>query len=672
MDGQDAKISVQSDSSTAPATNITAASERHAQAPAALMDHDLTLRKVALLKAERALEQCKVLAVIGRHMGYSKGRPIASLLAHRCCLQWRVFDSSSAPLLLDQLLSVLANQADGDAMSVNSQADLAYWLTVTSTLLAMAHKLRRVEVTAPTAPHNSGAQIVAVKVAQLQKQVASTFTALSSGFTSRLKAASSKGGLLSGLLQAPLPHLPHTNTAAAAAPTAPPATRTSLDGARAASKRTLLDVQQAPAPSHTDLTATAVVDGHSSSGVSGGSVSSPPAPPSPQSVCVCAAPVAAGPDPATLFLHGLDQLVQRTYGQLRDSLKKQLAALLPSCIQAPPHAVVEQFMLEADDSALGAEGGSAAAEAQLLLLRPWCELVGLLTQHLQVLKEACVPRILTKCLFKQIFWFIDSQLTNQLLLRPDCCSSSNARFVVAGLKRLDSWIMAGSEDYLRVLFRDLKHFRQASAFLVRPHKSQLGMEDLANMCPSLNVQQLYRLATTFHDDITASTHMLGGGGSEGKNLAVASAGTAVAARAVAGFLTRTWSRSTPRRSAGWRRMSTTQPTTSPPTDPLHRDCVSGEVLEEMKKQHNVTNNGGLIVTFLLDEELAPLIAQHGSIVGEVLKLIDAPELYQGFSVPEPLAGVDCPHEVFSFLEQDVPLPTEVAQTLAAMQAGHQN
>lgn len=51
-----------------------------------------------------------------------------------------------------------------------------------------------------------------------------------------------------------------------------------------------------------------------------------------------------------------------------------------------------------------AEGGSAAAEAQLLLLRPWCELVGLLTQHLQVLKEACVPRILTKCLFKQVWY----------------------------------------------------------------------------------------------------------------------------------------------------------------------------------------------------------------------------------------------------------------------------
>lgn len=48
-----------------------------------MLSQDLTLRKVALLKAERALEQYKVLAVIGQHMGYSKGRPVAALLAHR-------------------------------------------------------------------------------------------------------------------------------------------------------------------------------------------------------------------------------------------------------------------------------------------------------------------------------------------------------------------------------------------------------------------------------------------------------------------------------------------------------------------------------------------------------------------------------------------------------------
>lgn len=152
-------------------------------------------------------------------------------------------------------------------------------------------------------------------------------------------------------------------------------------------------------------------------------------------------------------------------------------------------------------------------------------------------------------------------------------------------------IMAGSEDYLRVLFRDLKHFRQASAFLVRPHKSQLGMEDLANMCPSLNVQQLYRLATTFHDDITASTHMLSGGGSEGKTLAVASAATAAAAGGGSGNLDvdlEPFDSS----EVGWVEADVNDSTHDvPPTDPLHRDCVSGEVLEEMKKQHNVTNNG---------------------------------------------------------------------------------
>lgn len=41
------------------------------------------VRKVSLLKAERALEQYKVLAVIGQHMGYNKGRPLAALVAHR-------------------------------------------------------------------------------------------------------------------------------------------------------------------------------------------------------------------------------------------------------------------------------------------------------------------------------------------------------------------------------------------------------------------------------------------------------------------------------------------------------------------------------------------------------------------------------------------------------------
>jgi hypothetical protein len=42
--------------------------------------------------------------------------------------------------------------------------------------------------------------------------------------------------------------------------------------------------------------------------------------------------------------------------------------------------------------------------------------------------------------------FINCQLFNQLLLRPECCSASNARFSLRGLKLLDTWIVAESEQ----------------------------------------------------------------------------------------------------------------------------------------------------------------------------------------------------------------------------------
>lgn len=207
---------------------------------------------------------------------------------------------------------------------------------MTSTLLAMTHKLRRLGPSVSIPAPGSGVQI-AVKVAQLQKQVqqqvSSTFTALSSGFTSRLKAASQKGGLFSGLMQAPTP-TPTTTAAATAPSTGSLSARSSLECSALQPGRASLDLQAMRTSSN-------------------GGVSSQQTPSVLQSGYVRQASVEAGPDPSTVFIHGLDQLVQRTYGQLRDSLKRQLAALLPSCIQAPPLAVVEQYMLEADDSALG-------------------------------------------------------------------------------------------------------------------------------------------------------------------------------------------------------------------------------------------------------------------------------------------------------------------------------
>lgn len=42
----------------------------------------------------------------------------------------------------------------------------------------------------------------------------------------------------------------------------------------------------------------------------------------------------------------------------------------------------------------------------------------------------------------QVLEFVNCQLFNQLLLRPECCSVSNARYALRGLKQLDTWIVA--------------------------------------------------------------------------------------------------------------------------------------------------------------------------------------------------------------------------------------
>lgn len=86
-------------------------------------------------------------------------------------------------------------------------------------------------------------------------------------------------------------------------------------------------------------------------------------------------------------------------------------------------------------SPLGSGPGSPARSLSLRrsmsvtgeLPNPWAMLVEILVEGLALLRRHHVPRILIKCLFKQLFGFINIQLFNQLLLRPECCSSINAK-----------------------------------------------------------------------------------------------------------------------------------------------------------------------------------------------------------------------------------------------------
>jgi hypothetical protein len=83
--------------------------------------------------------------------------------------------------------------------------------------------------------------------------------------------------------------------------------------------------------------------------------------------------------------------------------------------------------------------------------------------------------------------FIDCQLFNQLLLRPECCCTSNARYVTAGVKLLDQWLVAGdggvevegtphvegglhatAHALLRPLYNELRHVRQVRQGVQRP------------------------------------------------------------------------------------------------------------------------------------------------------------------------------------------------------------
>jgi hypothetical protein len=106
--------------------------------------------------------------------------------------------------------------------------------------------------------------------------------------------------------------------------------------------------------------------------------------------------------------------------------------------------------------------------------------------------------------------------------------------------------------------------------------------------------------------------------------------------------------------------------------------VSGEVLEQMKQQYTLQGNGGLIVTFLLDEPSGPLpfmqqpaaaaaavspaAGSSGSSAarcrpGAVVAWADGLDYGVGLRpVPAVLVDEGCPAEVFEFLSVDQAWP----------------
>ncbi|KAC9741850.1 hypothetical protein E3N88_45312 [Mikania micrantha] len=174
--------------------------------------------------------------------------------------------------------------------------------------------------------------------------------------------------------------------------------------------------------------------------------------------------------PALLFKQQLTAYVEKIYGMIRDNLKKEISPLLGMCIQAPRISRA---------SLVKGSSRSASSTAQQTVIAHW--------QGKELLR---VPPFLVRKVFTQIFSFVNVQLFNSLLLRRECCSFSNGEYVKA-----DELQYAGSA------WDELKHIRQAIAFLVIHQKPKKTLNEISrDLCPILSIQQLYRISTMYWDD----------------------------------------------------------------------------------------------------------------------------------------------------------------------------
>ncbi|KAJ4792621.1 hypothetical protein LUZ62_043867 [Rhynchospora pubera] len=197
--------------------------------------------------------------------------------------------------------------------------------------------------------------------------------------------------------------------------------------------------------------------------------------------------------PALLFKQQLTAYVEKIYGMIRDNLKKEISPLLASCIQAPRKS--RASLMKGGRSPTKNIGG------QQELIGHWQDIARSLSNFLETLKANNVPPFLVRKVFVQIFTFINVQLFNSLLLRRECCSFSNGEYVKAGLTELEQWCIGATDEYAGRAYDELKHIKQAIGFLVIHQKSKKTFDEITHdLCPTLSIQQLYRISTMYWDD----------------------------------------------------------------------------------------------------------------------------------------------------------------------------
>ncbi|XP_057451250.1 myosin-12 [Lotus japonicus] len=199
--------------------------------------------------------------------------------------------------------------------------------------------------------------------------------------------------------------------------------------------------------------------------------------------------------PAILFKQHLTAYVEKIYGMIRDSLKKEISPFLNLCIQAPRSLRTRSIRGSSRNI-----HSNIVAKQQALHMH-WKSIVNKLDHTLDILSANYVPPMITRKIFSQVFSFMNVQLFNSLLLRRECCSFSNGEYLKAGLHELELWCLKATDQFTGTSWDELKHIRQAVSFLVLHQKTQKPLEEITKeLCPVLSIPQIYRIGTMFWDD----------------------------------------------------------------------------------------------------------------------------------------------------------------------------
>ncbi|XP_059651763.1 myosin-12 [Cornus florida] len=199
--------------------------------------------------------------------------------------------------------------------------------------------------------------------------------------------------------------------------------------------------------------------------------------------------------PALLFKQHLTACVEKIYGMIRDSLKKEISPFLSLCIQAPRSARARSIRGSSKNI-----HSNMVAKQQASSIH-WQSIVSNLDHILGILSENYVPPMIIRKIFSQVFSFINVQLFNSLLLRRECCSFSNGEYVKAGLQELEQWCSKATDQFAGSSWDELQHIRQAVGFLVLHQKTHKSLDEITSeLCPMLSIPQIYRIGTMFWDD----------------------------------------------------------------------------------------------------------------------------------------------------------------------------